>query len=166
MRSLLAVIAFTLSFSAHAETEIFQLPVTVSLSKLTANTEYPGTVNGKEAPGSGKQTVSVPLAKCETWGGAEHCSGYWQTSLKMDDVEYFYFANVYNQTGSDKHSIVLLICTEKVKQVEECKRWISNQIDFKGKVPPHVALYDSGHSNLEPAYPATFQPRIDIGDAD
>lgn len=163
MRILLSIAALVLSVSARAETEIFQLPLEVSLAKLTANAEHPGTVNSESAPGSGKQTVLVPLTKCETWGGAEHCAGSWQTSLKIDDAEFFYFVNVYNHSGDDEHSIVLFICMEGVKAPEECKRWISNQVDFKGAVPPKVSLYDSGHTNFDPASPATYQPRLDIG---
>lgn len=154
---------FAIEAVAQAQTEVFRLPVTTSLAKLTANLEHPGTVNSEEAPGSKTQNLEVPLNNCETWGGAEHCSGSWSSPLKIDDAEFLYYVNIYNKKGSEEHSIVLLICLEGAKTPAECKRWISNQIDFKGDVAPRVSLYDSGHTNFSPAHPAFYQPRLDIG---
>lgn len=150
--------------NAASPPEQFSLNLEVSLRKLTPDPKHPGGVVSEDANGSGSLTAFFTLDKCELQNGIERCSDNFRKSLKIDGADSFFFVNVYNTANSDKHTIMLFVCAEAVKDPSECKKAVTSQIDFHGKIPPRVSIYDSGHPNYEPGNPATYQPVLTIGE--
>jgi hypothetical protein len=148
-------------YSAAASTtkpEVFQIKIKADLKKLVEDPDHPGVKIPTHAPGVATETASVTLDKCQFYSEANHCSGFWNKTLVIENKTVTYWVGVFNSDKSKKHAVTLTICLTGEADIAQCTRTVASEVDFNGTRVPDISIYNN-HYDEDPF----FQPVLSIG---